>query len=93
MLQIYAVLPSGKRKSCSVDKSSKADDLKKMDLESFGKGFLRLLAAEVLALVDLTQSLQDAGLEDGDHLTALNSFCPVVPGGQWDNYMGRSEYG
>ena len=71
MLQVYVALPSGKRKSLSIAESSKAGDLKRLAQKSFEQGFLRLVTAEGHVLADPNQSLQGAGLQEGDHLTAI----------------------
>jgi hypothetical protein len=70
MLQVYVALPSGKQKSFAIAESSKVGDLKRLAQKSFEQGFLRLVTAEGL-LADLTLSLQAAGLQGGDHLTAV----------------------
>ena len=71
MLQVDVALPSGKRKHLSIAQSSKVGDLRILAQDSFGKRFLRLVTANGHALSDLTQSLESAGLQDGDHLTAV----------------------
>ena len=48
----------------------KLGDLRVLAQKSFQLGLLRLVAADH-SLVDPTKSLQDAGLEAGDHLTAI----------------------
>ena len=71
MLQVDVALPSGKRKSLSIAESSKAGDLKRLAQKSCEQGFLRLVTAEGHVLADPNQSLQAAGLQGGDHLTAI----------------------
>ena len=70
MLQVTAALPSGCSEKFSIAQSSKVGDLRVLAQKSFQRGFLRLVAAGHHAL-DPTVSLQAAGLEDGDHLTAI----------------------
>ena len=70
MLQVTVALPSGCSEKFSIPQSSKVGDLKVLAQKSFQRGFLRLVAADHRAL-DPTVSLQAAGLEDGDHLTAI----------------------
>ena len=70
MLQVSVALPSGCCEEFSIPQSSKVGDLKVLAQKSFQRGFLRLVAADHRAL-DPTVSLQAAGLEDGDHLTAI----------------------
>eukprot|EP00435_Cladocopium_sp_Y103_P044255 s149_g12.t1 len=68
--QVYVALPSGKQESFSIAESSKVGDLKRLVQKSFQQGFLRLVTAEGHVLADLDQSLQAAGLQEGEHLTA-----------------------
>ena len=70
MLQVTVALPSGCSEKFSIAQSSKVGDLRVLAQKSFQRGFLRLVAADHHAL-DPTVSLQAAGLEDGDHLTAI----------------------
>ena len=70
MLQVTVALPSGCSEEFSIAQSSKVGDLRVLAQKSFQRGFLRLVAADHHAL-DPTVSLQAAGLEDGDHLTAI----------------------
>ena len=73
MLQINVALPSGKRKQLAILESSKVGDLIVLAQESFGQGFrLRLVTAEGHVLSDHVKSLQAAGIEDGDHITAIS---------------------
>ena len=60
-----------KTESLSIAESSKAGDLKRLAQKSFEQGFLRLVTAEGHVLADPNQSLQAAGLQGGDHLTAI----------------------
>ena len=50
--------------------SSKVGDLRTLAQKSFQRGFLRLVDADH-GMVDPAVSLQSAGLEDGDNLTAI----------------------
>ena len=70
MLQVTVALPSGCSEKFSIAQSSKVGDLRVLAQKSFQRGFLRHVAADHRAL-DPTLSLQAAGLEDGDHLTAI----------------------
>ena len=70
MLQVTVALPSGCSEKFSIAQSSKVGDLRVLAQKSFQRGFLRLVAAGHHAL-DPAVSLQAAGLEDGDHLTAI----------------------
>ena len=88
MLQFTVALPSGQSETFSLPQSSKVGDLRVLAQKSFQRGFLRLVAADH-SVVDPTKSLPAAGLEDGDHLTAIAveakgsgnkpSFCLVLP--------------
>ena len=70
--------------------------------KSFRRGFLRLVAADH-SVVDPTKSLQDAGLEDGDHLTAIaieakvaatrSAFALFCPGGDRVATWGAPSFG
>jgi len=92
MLRVSVALPSGQGETFSLERSSKVGDLKVLAQKSFKRGFLRLVAAD-RSMVDPTVSLQDAGLEDGDHLTAIaveaklaatdEAFAFFCPGGDW----------
>jgi len=70
MLQVTVALPSGRVEKFSLPQSSKVGDLRVLAQKSFQLGVLRLVAADH-SVVDPTKSLQAAGLEDGDHLTAI----------------------
>ena len=70
MLQVTVALPSGQGETFSLEPSSKVGDLRILAQHFFKRGFLRLVAADH-SVVDPAVSLQAAGLEDGDHLTAI----------------------
>eukprot|EP00435_Cladocopium_sp_Y103_P040989 s671_g11.t1 len=70
MLQVTVALPSGRSEKLLIPQSSKVGELRLLAQKSFKLGFLRLAAADH-SVVDPTKSLQAAGLEDGDHLTAI----------------------
>jgi hypothetical protein len=71
ILRINVALPSGKRKRLAVLESSKVGDLIILAQESFGQSFLRLVTAQGHVLNDQRKSLQAAGIQDGDHITAI----------------------
>eukprot|EP00435_Cladocopium_sp_Y103_P028096 s2213_g7.t1 len=71
MFQVIVVSASGRSESISLPESSKVGDLKILAQKSFQQGFLRLVTAEGRILVDFSQSLVDAQLEDKDCLTAV----------------------
>ena len=70
MFKVNVALPSGRSEEFSISESSKVGDLKVLVQKSFQLGFLRLVDADH-HVVDPTLSLQAAGLEEGDHLTAI----------------------
>ena len=70
MLQVTLALPSGCSEMFSIPQSSKVGDLRVLAQKYFQRGFLRLVTGDHHVL-DPTVSLQAAGLEDGDHLTAI----------------------
>ena len=102
MLQFTVALPSGQSETCSLEPSSKVGDLRVLAQKSFQRGFLRLVAADH-SVVDPAVSLQAAGLEDGDHLTAIaveaklaatgEAFALFCPGGDWVVTWGDPAYG
>ena len=71
MIHIDLALPSGKRKCLAVEKSSKVGDLKILAQQAFGQGFLRLVSAAGNVLNDPEKSLEGAGIQDSDHVTAV----------------------
>ena len=102
MLHVTVALPSGRSEKFSVLQSSKVGDLRVLAQKAFQLGFLRLAAADH-SVVDSTKSLQDAGLEDGDHLTAIAveaklaatefAFALFCPGGGKVVTWGDPNYG
>ena len=70
MIQISIALPSGRSEAFTLPQSSKVGDLRLLAQKSFQRGFLRLVDADH-GMVDPAVSLQSAGLEDGDNLTAI----------------------
>ena len=70
MIQISIALPSGRSEAFTLPQSSKVGDLRILAQKSFQRGFLRLVDADH-GMVDPAASLQSAGLEDGDNLTAI----------------------
>ena len=70
MLRVDVALPSGKKQSLEVPRSSTVGHLKRLAQTSLGQRFLQLVTAAGLPLDPMT-SLEAAGLQDGDQLTAL----------------------
>eukprot|EP00438_Fugacium_kawagutii_P018612 Skav234507 [mRNA] locus=scaffold1613:217889:218163:- [translate_table: standard] len=73
MFQVTVSLPSGKRKELSIPQLSIVRDLKVMAQKSFGRGFLKLVTEGGHALTDLMDSLEAAGIQDGDHFTGFRN--------------------
>jgi hypothetical protein len=71
MMKINVALPSGRTKTLSLPESSEVGDLQVLAQKSFLQGFLRLVTANGQMLLDPMQSLQAAGIHEGDNLTAL----------------------
>ena len=69
-LQVTVSLPSGRSASLSIPLASTVGDLKTMAQESLGKPFLRLLTSDGRKL-NPSESLEAAGLQDGDQLTTV----------------------
>ena len=77
MLQLNVALPSGRSETFSLPQFSKVGDLRVLAQKSFQCGFLRLVTANN-HMVDPTESLQAAGLREGDHLTAVATPVKVA---------------
>ena len=76
MQEVHVALPSGYSQSFSVLPHYKVEDLRISAQGSFGQNFLRLVF-QGQVLEDL-QLLQDVGLKDGDHLTAIAQEIQVA---------------
>ena len=71
MLRLNLALPSGKLKHLEVAEFSKVGDLKALAQQSLGHRFLSLITVCGKILPDPEESLQAAGLQDGDHLMVV----------------------
>ena len=71
MLLLTVTLPSARAESFSLDQGSTVGDLKNLAQQTFQLGFLRLVTAEGRRLDDPQESVQNAGLQTGDQVTAL----------------------
>ena len=71
MLQVNVALASGRSVNLSVPESCKVQDLKVLAQQSFGQGFVKLITAEGRRLNDLTKTLDESGIQDGNHLMAI----------------------
>ena len=77
MLHVDVALPSGKGTSLAILQSSKVGDLRILAQKSLEKTSLWLVTAEGRDL-DPLESLQSAGLRDGDRLTAVVQMPKVA---------------
>ena len=71
MLQVSLALPSGHNASLSIPQSSKVVDLKALAQQAFQKPSLRLVTAQGRILTNPAETLEAAGLQDGDQLTVI----------------------
>ena len=71
MLQVNVTLPSGNEKSLQVPLSSNVGDLRSLSQKSFGQSCLKLVTAEGHILSNPTESLEAAGVQEGDRLTGI----------------------
>ena len=71
MLQVTLSLPSVRLSVPQSALQSSKVDLKTLAQESVGKHFLRLVTSHGCNLNDPLETLQAAGLQDGDQVTAL----------------------
>ena len=71
MLQVYVSFPSGSGETLSLPEHSKVGNLELLARKAFSKGFLQLVTVEGRVLTDPEESLQAAGVQDGEHLTAV----------------------
>ena len=71
MLRVNVSFPSGSGETLSLPEHSKVRDLKLLAQKTFKKGFLKLVTVGGNVLTNLTDSLQTAGVQDGDYLMAV----------------------
>ena len=71
MLRVVVSFPSGSGQTLSLPELSKVGDLKILAQRSLRQGFLKLVTVEGHVLTNPQESLQDAGVQDGEHLTAV----------------------
>ena len=71
MLQINVALLSGNPELIILPPSSTVQDVMTEAQRAFGKKYLKLITAKNEALVDRQQTLGEAKIQDGEHLTAL----------------------
>eukprot|EP00438_Fugacium_kawagutii_P011282 Skav202832 [mRNA] locus=scaffold746:19842:21236:+ [translate_table: standard] len=71
LMELQAALPSGRSERISVSESGTIGDLRKEVQQSLGRPFLRLTAPDGRLLNDPTESLELAGLKDGDTIAVV----------------------
>ena len=71
MLQISISFPSGSGETLRLPEHSKVGDLKLLAQKAFRRAFLKLVTIEGHVLTNLMDSLQAAGVHDGDRITAV----------------------
>ena len=71
MLRVTVALTSGRHQSLSIPEVSKVGDLKALAQRLFERYFLRLVRADGRILIDFTETLQAAGLQDGEAITVV----------------------
>ena len=77
MLNISVALLNGNHVSLRLSTSSTVQDVRTKAQRAFGKKYLKLVTAKNGVLVDFEQTLEEAGIEDGECLTAL-AFQPQL---------------
>eukprot|EP00438_Fugacium_kawagutii_P017462 Skav220231 [mRNA] locus=scaffold2170:10583:10870:+ [translate_table: standard] len=95
MLHIIATLPSGRSESFSLPESSTARELKSEVRKALRQKFLKLVTADGHLFADPEETLQAAGVQDGDHITAVSlqvkvaaterAFALWCPGGDYNS--------
>eukprot|EP00435_Cladocopium_sp_Y103_P029805 s1570_g7.t1 len=78
MLRVNVSLPSGRSETLLLPELSTVEDLQILAQESFAQKFLRLVTAKNRALTNPTDSLQAAGIQEGEHLTAVVQQAKVA---------------
>ena len=71
MLRVNVLFPSGSGEILSLPEHSKVGDLRILAQKTFGKGFLKFVTAEGHVLSNPEESLQAAGVRDGERLTVV----------------------
>ena len=80
MLRVNVLFPSGSGETLLLPEHSKVGDLKILAQHKFGKGFLKLVTVQGHVLTNPLDSLQAAGVQDGEHLTAVAGQVRVKAG-------------
>ena len=103
MLKINVALPNGHAELLTLLPSSTVQDVRTEAQRAFGKKYLRLITAKNGLLGDPNKTLEEAGIEDGECLTALvlqpqlaatcSAFALFCQGGSEIITWGDAEYG
>ena len=81
MLRVNVSLPSGRSETLLLPELATVEDLQILAQESFGQKFLRLVTAKNRALSNPTDSLQAAGIQEAEQLTAVVQQAKVASTG------------
>ena len=81
MLCVHVSLPSGRSETMQLPEVSTVADLQILAQESLGQKFLRLVTSKNDALTNPLDSLQAAGIQEGEHLTALAQRAKIASTG------------
>ena len=71
MLRVNVVFPSGSGETLLLPEHSKVGDLKLLAQTTFGRGFLKLVTMDGRVLTNLEETLQAAGVQEEEQLTAV----------------------
>ena len=78
MLRVNVSFPSGSGETLLLPEHSKVRDLKVLAQRSLGQRFLKLVTVEGHVLTNPEDSLQAAGVQDREHLTAVAQRVQVA---------------
>jgi hypothetical protein len=78
MFRVNVSLPSGRSETLLLPEHSTVGDLQVLAQQSFGQKFLRLVTSTNRALTQPMDSLQAAGIQDGEHLTGLAQRAKIA---------------
>eukprot|EP00435_Cladocopium_sp_Y103_P046371 s1557_g13.t1 len=82
MFHVNVSFPSSSGETLLLPEGSKVRDLKLLAQRSLGRGFLKLISVDGHVLTNLDDSLQAAGVKDGEHLTAVAQQPKVAASGR-----------
>ena len=77
-MKVHVALANGRDETLSLPESSTARDLKIMAQKALEQKFLKLITAGGYVFADPLESLQAAGIKDGDRLTAISIEVNLV---------------